>query len=112
MVASGQITGGNWPATLVGLVLLTTFVATMIRPIKCKYRRHRDETLRHDTVGLSGLLVSDRDTSLWRCRGLTAEALIVRQRLSGDIDAEAYRARMNDLARKAARERGCSAALD
>ena len=39
-----------------------------------------------------------------RCRGLIAEALIVRERMSGQIDAETYRARMKDLAREAVRE--------
>jgi hypothetical protein len=39
--------------------------------------------------------------SLWRCRALIAEALVVRQRLSGEIGAETYQARMNDLARQA-----------
>ena len=37
--------------------------------------------------------------------GLIAEALIVRQRLSGEIDAETYRIRMNALARQAIPER-------
>jgi hypothetical protein len=39
--------------------------------------------------------------SLRRCWALIAEALVVRQRLSGEIDAETYQARMNDLARDA-----------
>jgi hypothetical protein len=42
---------------------------------------------------------------LWRCRALIAEALIVRQRLSGEIDAETYQARMNGLARDSIPER-------
>ena len=32
-----------------------------------------------------------------RCRELIAEAMIVRERLSGQIDAATYRSRMNDL---------------
>ena len=32
-----------------------------------------------------------------RCRGLIAEALIVRDRLSGQIDAATYQDRMKDL---------------
>jgi hypothetical protein len=36
---------------------------------------------------------------------LIAEAIIVRQRLSGEIDAETYRTRMSDLAWQAIPER-------
>jgi hypothetical protein len=43
--------------------------------------------------------------SLWRCRALIAEAVIVRQRLSGEIDAETYQIRMNELARLAISDR-------
>jgi hypothetical protein len=39
--------------------------------------------------------------SLWRCQALIAEAIVVRQRLSGEIDAETYQIRMNELARQA-----------
>lgn len=102
MVALGQVSSGYWPATLVGVALLATFVATTIGAVKRAYQSHRNETPRHDSVRLSGLLASDRGVSLWRCRALTAEALIVRQRQSGDIDAATYRARTTDLARQAA----------
>lgn len=43
--------------------------------------------------------------SLWRCQALIAEAVVVRQRLSGEIDVETYQVRMTELARQASSER-------
>ncbi len=104
-MASGQITSGYWPAVLIGVVLLLTFVATTTAAIMRSYRGHRNETALQPTARLSDLLSSATGASLWRCQALIAEALIVRQRLSGDIDAETYRTRMNVLARQAVSER-------
>jgi hypothetical protein len=101
----GQVTSGYWPAILIGVVLLLTFVATTIAALMHGYRPHRKQTPPQPTARLSEPLPSDMGASLWRCRALIAEALIVRQRLSGEIDAETYRARMNDLARQAVPER-------
>ena len=105
MAAYGQITSGYWPAMLMGVVLLLIFVATTTAALMRGYRHRRKETAPQPTAGLSEPLPSDMDASLWRCWALIAEALIVRQRLSGEIDAETYRARMNDLARQAIPER-------
>ena len=101
----GQLTSGDWPAMLIGVVLLLTFVATTIAAVMRGYRPRRKETAPEPTARLSDPLPSDMSASLWRCRALTEEALIVRQRLSGKIDAETYQARMNDLARQAVPER-------
>ncbi|MCV7155785.1 hypothetical protein QYF68_02930 [Mycolicibacterium austroafricanum] len=71
--------GEGWLAVVIGaallLVLLVAIVAAALRA-----RRRR-----HDA------------TAVARCWGLIAEALVVRQRVSGQIDAATYQARMNDL---------------
>ena len=51
-----------------------------------------------------GVPPSDVDMPVERCRGLIAEALTIRERMSGQIDAETYQARMKDLAWQASRE--------
>ncbi len=105
MAASGQITSGYWAAVLLGTVLLVTFVATTTARIAHAHRAHRDETALRPSDGLSDLLPSGMGASLWRCQALIAEAVVVRQRLSGQIDGETYRIRMTVLARQANFER-------
>jgi len=90
---------------LMGVVLLLSFVATTIVALMRGHRARRKETVREPTGRLSEKPPPDMGDSLWRCRALIAEALVVRQRLSGEIGAETYQARMNDLARQATPER-------
>ena len=104
MNASGQVTSGHWAALLVGVVLLLFFVAPAAATIMRMYRARRDEGARESTDGIADLLRSAAGPSLWRCQALIAEAIVVRQRLSGEIDAETYQIRMNDLARQATSE--------
>ena len=105
MAASGQITSGHWAALLIGVLLLLTFAATTTAGIMHAYRARGNETAHQPEDRLSDLLPSGMGPSLWRCQALITEALIVRQRLSGDIDAETYQARMNALARQSISER-------
>jgi hypothetical protein len=105
MGASGQITSGYWAALLIGVLLLLTFVATTTAGIMHVYRARRNETAHQATAGLSDLSPSGMGASLWRGQALIAEAIVVRQRLSGEIDAETYQIRMNELARQAISER-------
>ncbi len=105
MAASGQVTSGYWAAVLLGVVLLLTFVAATTARIARAYRARRNETAPQPGDGLSDLLPSGMAVSLWRCQALIAEAVVVRQRLSGEIDAETYQIRMNELARQAISER-------
>ena len=93
------------PATLMGVVLLLSFVATTIAALMRGHRARRKEMVQEPTGRLSETPPSDMGAGLWRCRALIAEALIVRQRLSGEIDAETYQARMNGLARDSIPER-------
>ena len=100
MAPSGQITSGYWAALLIGVLLLLTFVAAMAGDVVRAYRARRYETAHEPTDGLFDLLSSGMGASLWRCQALITEALIVRQLLSGEIDAETYQIRMNELARQ------------
>jgi hypothetical protein len=105
MAASGQTTSGYWAAVLIGVSLLLTFVATTTAGIIHAYRARRNDTAHQATDGLSDLSPSGMGASLRRSQALIAEAIVVRQRLSGEIDAETYQIRMNKLARQAISER-------
>ena len=105
MAAYGQITSGYWSATLIGVLLLLAFIATTIVAVTRRYRAHRKDTAPEPAAGLAGPVPSDTSAPLGRCWVLIAEAVIVDQRLSGEIDAETYQARMTDLAWQAVVER-------
>jgi hypothetical protein len=91
---------------MTALILLSLiFVATTAVAIMRSYRPRRTETQIEPTAGLSDPLSSDMGASLWRCRALITEALIVGQRLSGEIDAETYQYRMKDVAEQAVPDR-------
>jgi hypothetical protein len=100
MASSGQLTTGHWAALLIGVLLLVTFVATTTAAIVRVYRARRDEAA-VQSDGISERLPVGMGASLRRCQALIAEAIAVRQRLSGEIDAETYQIRMNELARQA-----------
>jgi len=104
MAASGQVTSGYWAALIIGVVLLLIFVRTTTAAIGRVYRARRDEAALRSTDVISESAVG-MGASLWRCQALIAEAIVVRQRLSGEIDSETYRIRMNELARQATSER-------
>ncbi len=82
MPASGQVTSGSWAATLLGVLLLVTFVANTTWASMRRFRPRREAAPR-PAARLYDLAAPAHDASLWRCRLLIAEALIVRQRLSG-----------------------------
>lgn len=70
---------GHGPVVVIGAVLLGILIgATVAAVVRAGRRRHEA-------------------ASLTRCWGLITEALIVRQRISGQIDAATYQARMKDL---------------
>ena len=107
MVSSGygRVTSGYWIAVVIGAVELVILIAYTTAAVRRGARRRG---------GVSTLLsvLRRRDDQAWgagdpppRCWALIAEAIIVRERLSGEIDAETYRTRMNDLARQAIPER-------
>lgn len=100
----GQVTGGYWPAVVIGAVELIILIM-YATPAMRERLRHRDASTPVPAIRGCDELSGEADKPLQRCRALIAEAVVVRQRLSGEIDAETYRARMNDLARPAIPER-------
>ena len=105
MEAYGQVTTGYWPAVLTGAaVLLLTLIVTTTAAAMRRRRPHRKHTAVEPAVRPFGAPPSDVDMPVERCRGLIAEALTIRERMSGQIDAETYQARMKDLAWQASRE--------
>ena len=73
------ISAGYWPALVIGVVLLLVLILSTVAAV-VRARRRRQEA-----------------TGLARCRLLIAEALVVRARVSGQIDAATYQQRMQDL---------------
>jgi hypothetical protein len=104
MGASGQATTGYWLAALIGAVLLLTFIVSMTTAVVRRRLRHHRHAAPEPAVRSFGEPPSDADVPAARCRGLIAEAFIVPERMSGQIDTGTYQARMNDLAQEARRE--------
>jgi hypothetical protein len=98
--AYGQVSNGYWPAIAIGTVMVLIATADLIVAIGRARRRRRSVT-----QPAAATRRSPESSPIVRCRRLIAEAMIVRQRVSGQIDAETYQARMTDLAREAVRER-------
>ncbi|OJZ76221.1 hypothetical protein BRW65_02005 [Mycobacterium paraffinicum] len=105
MAVSGQIASGHWAAFLIGVALLLTLLATTAAGLMRVHRARRSATTSPPTERAPDPLPSTMGASLWRCQALIAEAVVARQRLSGQIDAETYRIRMNELARQFNSER-------
>jgi hypothetical protein len=83
MAASGQSMSGYWAAVVIGVLLLLTFVATTTAGIMHVCRARRNKRAHQPSDGFSDLVALGMGVSLWRCQALIAEAVIVRQRLSG-----------------------------
>lgn len=89
-----QVAGGFWPAVVIGGIELWIAMLYTTAGARHALRRCRDAG-----AGLSRLGRSDEPPveTLLRCWRLIAEAIIVRERVSGQIDAATYRRRMEDL---------------
>ena len=107
MAGYGQITAGYWPAVMIGAVLaliaVVDLVVTTAAKIKRARRRRSSVAAPMRNVGLFEEPSQQSDDPLVRCRDLIAEAVVVRQRISGLIDATTYQARMRDLAARCRR---------
>ena len=101
----GQVTSGYWPAVVIGTVELLILIMYTIAAVRHEVRRRRDATTLLSVLGRPDELAGEAGDPPLRCWALIAEAIIVRERLSGEIDAETYQTRMNDLARQAIPER-------
>jgi hypothetical protein len=104
MEAYSRVTTGDWPAASIGAVLLLTVILSTTVAVMRRRRPHRKHTAVESAVRPFGAAPSDVEVPVERCRGLIVEALTVRERMSGQIDAETYQARMKDLAWEASRE--------
>jgi hypothetical protein len=78
MAAYADVTTGYWAGVAIGTVLVVILVGLTIG---AAWRRHR----------------RSRDASLAHCWGLITEAVIVRRRVSREIDAATYQEQMKDL---------------
>lgn len=101
MAAYGQASTGKWIAMLIGMVLLVVAVADLIASARAAARRahrtRRGSAASTTAARPTGELWQEFEVPHARIRALIAEALIVRERLSGEIEAATYQARMKDL---------------
>jgi hypothetical protein len=98
--AYGQASTGYWPGAVIGTMLVLVAAADLIVAIGRARRRRRSVA-----QPAAATRRPPESSPIVRCRRLIAEAMIVRQRVSGQIDAETYQARMTVLAREAVCER-------
>ena len=97
MAAYRDITTDAWAAIAIGAVGLVMMIAMTIAAVM-RWRRSR-----HNLTWLSQAPPTCRQPHhedgipYWRCHDLIAEALIVRERVAGHIDAATYQARMSEL---------------
>jgi hypothetical protein len=101
----GQVASGYWPAVVIGTLELLILIMYTTAAVRHEVRRHRDPSTLLSVLRRPDELASEAGDPPPRCWTLIAEAIIVRERLSGEIDAETYRTRMNELARQAIPER-------
>jgi hypothetical protein len=94
--AYGQVTSGYWLAVAIGAVEVSALVMLALASVRRARRRRRDAA--PPAPASSGSRREHgADVPYERCRALIAEALIVRERVSGHIDAATYQARMKNL---------------
>jgi hypothetical protein len=91
--AYGQATSISWAALAIGglVVVILMVTATVAR------RRHHHNTAKERAVDSSTQPSYPPNHPVVRIRLLIEEAMIVRERLSGHIDAATYQERMHDL---------------
>jgi hypothetical protein len=99
------VSTGYWPAIAVGTALVLIAAAYVIAAVGRARRRRHGVTPPASVTRRSPESVQEAGIPIARCRRLIAEAMIVRERMSGQIDAETYQARMAELAREAVGER-------
>ena len=96
IAAHGQVMSGYWAAVTMGavqlLILILMAVAAVVR------RRRHTSTAKQTAAGSSPWRGYPANHPVVRARLLIEEAMIVRERLSGHIDAATYQQRMHQLA--------------
>lgn len=101
MATYRDVSAGHWPDLAMGALLLLVWVVMTVGSIRNWLRRQRRSPRPVASANReSNQPASESDVPYERCRGLIAEALIVRDRVSGQIDAATYQQRMEDLVSK------------
>ena len=91
----------HWPDLAIGALLLSVWAVMTVGSIRNWLRRQRRSPRPVASANRqSNEPASEPDVPYARLKGLIAEALIVRDRVSGQIDAATYRERMEDLVSK------------
>ncbi|MDO2385974.1 hypothetical protein QRB41_21735 [Mycobacterium avium subsp. hominissuis] len=90
-----QVADGFGPAAVIGGIELLVMILYGADGVRHALRRRRDSGT---SPSLPGRLDQSSGVAVLHCSRLTAEAIIVRERVSGRIDAATYRTRMEDLA--------------
>lgn len=98
LAAYGQVTTGYWPAVAIGAMLLLALILTTVATARRARRRSHGAKTPASAAPRTGEQEQDTEDPHPRCHASITEALIVRERVSGQIGAATYRARMNDLA--------------
>ncbi len=93
----GQVTSGYWPAVVIGTVELPILIMYTAGAVRHEVRRRRHASALLSVFRRPDELAGEAGDPLLRCWALIAEAIIVRERVSGQIDAATYQARMKDL---------------
>ena len=97
MAAYGDITTDAWVAIAIGAVGLVLLIAMTIAAVML-WRRSRHNVARLPQAAPTCREPHREDGIRYRrCHDLIAEALIVRERVAGQIDAATYQARMSGL---------------
>ncbi|WP_396928210.1 hypothetical protein [Mycolicibacterium sp.] len=74
------VVASPWLSAVIGGTVLAALIASaLLLRVRAKHRR-------------------SEAAAVARCRGMVAEALVVRQRVAGKIDSDTYQQLMNDLA--------------
>lgn len=96
-----DVRADSWPDIAIGALLLSVWVVMTVGSIRNWLRNPRRSPRPVASADRqSSEPVSEPDVPYERCKGLIAEALIVRDRVSGQIDAATYQGRMKELVSK------------
>jgi len=98
----GEVSTGYWAGIVIGGVLVVVLMWSTVTAL-VRVRRRRASTATVAVTNRPGGTTAEEARAHARCRLLIAEALVVRERVSGRIDAATYQARMKDLASGARR---------
>jgi hypothetical protein len=91
-----QVTSGYWLAVAIGAIGLSALITLFLASVR-RARHHRRDAAPSAPISLDRRNNDASDVPYERCRALIAEGMIVRDRVSGQIDAATYQARMKDL---------------